>query len=176
MKIYLIKSNNVLYGFDLARFLEADIALVEKTANLTVAYILTPFGDESMEKTMLKKMWSIEAELNFYPIPFGIDQAKDWLEKQFTVEYLMAQPDTHKESHVSTTPVNQIVIVTLQEKAEKKYRFTCQQCGQQANVSETTLGPGWRKKNFISFKSSCDHPNRFNVSEFISKYDNFQFR
>ncbi|KKS94892.1 MAG: hypothetical protein UW68_C0005G0018 [Candidatus Collierbacteria bacterium GW2011_GWB1_44_6] len=72
--------------------------------------------------------------------------------------------------------LTQSAIVALQESIDDVHRFTCQKCGRPATVTDSGLGAGWKTKRFISFTSSCDHQNRFNVAEFIRRYDNTAFR
>jgi hypothetical protein len=88
LKIHIITSYNLLTGLDVARFLGADIALAKKGDNITVAYILTPVGDNLMSHTGLRKQRSEATSTDFYPLPFDLDSVPAYLASKFDVEYL----------------------------------------------------------------------------------------
>ena len=97
------------------------------------------------------------------------NQKADW-------NKLASQKGKEIVTQQTQTILTQSAIIGLQEGTGEVHRFDCQQCGRPATVTDSSLGADWKAKRFIAFTSSCNHPNRFNVAEFIQKYCSTAFR
>lgn len=93
MKVYISSSQSLVRDIELARMFEVDLVLCDKPGEITAAYVLTKAGKELMAQTGIRMHISEAIGIRFFPIPFEVNGASEFLEKRFNIEYVTDTPE-----------------------------------------------------------------------------------